>query len=293
MELRRYMPRETIFREGEYGSSFYEVRSGSVGIYAAWDGETRELTRLGPGAVFGEMAAIMSSPRSATAVAIEETEVAEVEREALADFFFHRPERLMDLMQAMTRRTRELTADLKEVNDTLEALRASKRSEGLFAKLRRHKNGGAAKHSDTWQTSGEAIRMWREETGAALREADAYEKGGVIFRAGERGDCMYDIERGSVGIYLDYGGQGQKLLRTLHAGEIFGEMGLIDCEVRSADAVAMENGTRLLLIRDVDLPLLFHQRKDTVERLLKQLSDRLHNLTDQYMKACQELDELS
>ena len=43
MELRRYMPRETIFREGEYGSNFYEVRSGSVGIYAAWDGETREL----------------------------------------------------------------------------------------------------------------------------------------------------------------------------------------------------------------------------------------------------------
>jgi CRP/FNR family transcriptional regulator, cyclic AMP receptor protein len=56
---------DLIFREGDPAREFFIVRTGSVAILSG----NRTLGRLGPGEVFGEMALIDSSPRSATAFA--------------------------------------------------------------------------------------------------------------------------------------------------------------------------------------------------------------------------------
>ena len=60
-----------------------------------------------------------------------------------------------------------------------------------------------------------------------------YAAGEIIFREGDRGDEFFVIRRGEVEIR-----SGNRLLETLGANEIFGEMALIDSSPRSADSIA-------------------------------------------------------
>ncbi len=66
---------ETIFTEGDRGDSFYVVARGEVAIFKGAGISRRELIRLGPGDVFGEMALISNDPRSATIVATVPSEL--------------------------------------------------------------------------------------------------------------------------------------------------------------------------------------------------------------------------
>ncbi|MEN8165105.1 MAG: cyclic nucleotide-binding domain-containing protein, partial [Acidobacteriota bacterium] len=63
---------EAVVRKGETGKAFYVVVTGEVEIrLQAEDGRTLPLTRLGPGATFGEMALLRDEPVSADVVAVE------------------------------------------------------------------------------------------------------------------------------------------------------------------------------------------------------------------------------
>ncbi len=61
---------ETVFREGDMGNSFYVLIAGDVAVEKLRDGKTVELTRLGPGECFGEMALVGNDVRSATVRAL-------------------------------------------------------------------------------------------------------------------------------------------------------------------------------------------------------------------------------
>ena len=63
-----------IFNEGEPGSMAYVVQSGLIEISRAMpDGKRLVLAEVGPSGIFGEMALIDGKPRSATALALEDT----------------------------------------------------------------------------------------------------------------------------------------------------------------------------------------------------------------------------
>jgi CRP/FNR family cyclic AMP-dependent transcriptional regulator len=67
---------EIIFREGRLGAGMYVIRAGSVRIVITLgSGEERLVAELGPGQFFGEMALLEETPRSATCVASERTEL--------------------------------------------------------------------------------------------------------------------------------------------------------------------------------------------------------------------------
>lgn len=67
LERRSYNDGETVFREGEQGSSAFVVQSGEVVISRVVDGEDKEIAVVGKGSIFGEMALIDDQPRMATA----------------------------------------------------------------------------------------------------------------------------------------------------------------------------------------------------------------------------------
>lgn len=86
MEMPRaltYAPGEAIFREGETGSCAYLVERGQVEISKQANGSRRVLAVLGPGELFGELAPIDGERRSATALALCETEVLPLSRAQL------------------------------------------------------------------------------------------------------------------------------------------------------------------------------------------------------------------
>lgn len=75
MRHKVFAPGEAVFRENEEGEELFVVASGLVAVSVrSGDDEEIELSRLGPGAFFGEMAILERATRSATCTAIETTD---------------------------------------------------------------------------------------------------------------------------------------------------------------------------------------------------------------------------
>ena len=82
VEHRVVAPRSIIFRQEDPGDSFYIIRSGKVRVYRRdSDGLETELSVLGPGESFGEMALLTGQARSANVEAVEETRLMVLSRE--------------------------------------------------------------------------------------------------------------------------------------------------------------------------------------------------------------------
>ncbi|HPD18754.1 MAG TPA: cyclic nucleotide-binding domain-containing protein [Candidatus Goldiibacteriota bacterium] len=70
---KRYSKGEYIFREGDHGEEMFIIHQGKVNITKKTDEGEKILVTLGPGDFFGEMAVIDKGPRSASAIAVEDT----------------------------------------------------------------------------------------------------------------------------------------------------------------------------------------------------------------------------
>ncbi len=73
---RTFKANEAVFWEGEPGVGMYIVKSGSVGIYNITpDHGKKEIAVLKSGEFFGELALLDDSPRSATCISRENSEI--------------------------------------------------------------------------------------------------------------------------------------------------------------------------------------------------------------------------
>jgi CRP/FNR family transcriptional regulator, cyclic AMP receptor protein len=83
MHERRYLKGEVIFDEGEEGQALYIVFGGKVLICRQGEPETGRIAEVPEGSMFGELALLDGSPRSAQARAAEDCVLAALSR---ADF---------------------------------------------------------------------------------------------------------------------------------------------------------------------------------------------------------------
>ncbi len=137
--------------------------------------------------------------------------------------------------------------------------------------------------------SAEAKRKMAESSHSEgfSNKVESYSKGTIIFKEGEKGDCMYDIHFGDVGIYKAYGTPEEKCLTKLGMNKFFGEMGMVEDDIRSATAVALSDGTTVEIITSDDLNELFTKNAPKVGMILAHMSYRLRTLTNFCMDACQ------
>lgn len=110
-------------------------------------------------------------------------------------------------------------------------------------------------------------------------------RGQVIFKDGDKGDCLYEIVRGTVDIYKEYGEKGEKKLTTIETGAYFGEMGLIDNMPRSATAVA-GGDCELVIVSESEFADYLQQNPETALKIMRTLSTRVRGLTADFMEAC-------
>jgi uncharacterized membrane protein len=114
IDLRSLAAGETLFQAGEPGESLYVVRAGEVELFIRdTAGQRIALAIVGSGEVFGELALLDRSPRTATAVALAETELLELDRDDLLLLFKTSPAAALRLLAAMGRMTRKADELLK------------------------------------------------------------------------------------------------------------------------------------------------------------------------------------
>ncbi len=75
--------------------------------------------------------------------------------------------------------------------------------------------------------------------GGGMFEVVRFDTGEHVVREGEPGDCAYIIESGSLDVIKGLGAEG-RLLRTMGAGEVFGEMAILSPGNRTASVIARE-----------------------------------------------------
>ena len=106
-----------IFKEGDKGDGVYVVKEGKVEISGLVRPDMRLVfSHIGPGDVFGEMAVIESKPRSACAVAKEDTTVYFIPRAEMVALVERSPTLALGLLREVSRRLREFNRQyLREV----------------------------------------------------------------------------------------------------------------------------------------------------------------------------------
>jgi CRP/FNR family cyclic AMP-dependent transcriptional regulator len=92
-----------VFREGEAGGEMYGVVEGEIQLLA----NDQVIRTLGTDDVFGEMALIDSSPRSATAVAATDSVLAVIDEHRFLFLVQETPMFALQVMSAMAQRFRE------------------------------------------------------------------------------------------------------------------------------------------------------------------------------------------
>ena len=217
-----------IFAENEKASrillkrdKMYFLLEGEVGLTA----RGRTVGRPMPGEIFGEMATISDSPRSATAVARTACRVLSLDDKQFAAALAKRPEFALMMLGSMIARLRGMIAKLSGVPSASGDMKESR----VFDKT----------------------LMASLANGLGDRATVRYDRGKVIMVAGQAGALMYVVSEGRVAISI----RGA-VVERVGPGGVFGEMALVDQSPRAANAVAETDCVLLAINRLVFLNLV-------------------------------------
>ncbi|MEP7290075.1 MAG: cyclic nucleotide-binding domain-containing protein [Chloroflexota bacterium] len=100
----------------------------------------------------------------------------------------------------------------------------------------------------------------------------SFSAGEVIFEVGQPGDVMYAVLDGEVDIIVN-----KKTMETLKAGDILGEMSLIDNHIRSATAVAKAD-CKLAVIDQKQFSFLVQQTPFFAIEVMQVMANRIRNM---------------
>ena len=116
----------TLFQAGDPGDSLFIVRSGEIELFIKdTAGQKIVLTTAQNGDMFGELAMLDTGPRTATAVALSDSEVLVLDRDDLVLLFQRKPEAALHMLAALTGMTRKAdellrTRVSRNVNEEME-----------------------------------------------------------------------------------------------------------------------------------------------------------------------------
>lgn len=105
-----------IMTEGETGESLYVIETGSVRIYVSdEDGAEMTIFIQGPGSYIGEISLLDGAPRTASAVALEDTRVLVISKASFFDCVSQNPQIAFRIIQSVTKRLRKATDDIRNL----------------------------------------------------------------------------------------------------------------------------------------------------------------------------------
>ena len=105
-------------------------------------------------------------------------------------------------------------------------------------------------------------------------------RGATLFAKGDPGHSLYAVISGTVKISVSSPDGRNAILNLIGAGEVFGEMSVLDGRVRSADATANTNCEILVIDRRDFLPFV-HSQPALAMKFIELLCERLRWTSDQ------------
>lgn len=123
---------------------------------------------------------------------------------------------------------------------------------------------------------------------AAQLRRRTFKRGTMIFHKDQAGDALYVIEAGRVRIFLPTESGTELTVEVSGAGDVFGELSLLDGRPRSASAEALEETAALMLGRE-EFKAHLAANPQLAVALIELLSTRLRHVTE-YAESLAHLD---
>ena len=283
--------------EGKSADQFYIIRSGRVRIEKDLElPEEDEESVLKPGDFFGVVSTMSNHDHIDNAVALEDCTLITVRSDQYSLLIerntpvamkiingFSKQVRLLD--QALTRLTfkSSVEADERHLFQVGEYYaRQSQFNQAFYAYYKyclsnpQGSNVAVAKQRMAKIKPYAKIANLQPPTDQFIRQ---YPKDTMLFAEGESGPELYIIQKGSIRItkIVD---DNEVLLALLKAGDIFGEMALLENKPRSASAIANEDSV-LMAVNRANFKGMVVEQPKVISRLTSSLAERIWNLYKQ------------
>jgi CRP-like cAMP-binding protein len=287
----RYKKDSYIIIEGKQNADrFYIIQQGKVGISKEVVVAKEEGKILGPGDFFGVISTMSGHSHIESAQALADVTLVTVLKEQYGTLIQKSSQVAMKIIMQFSRQLRYL-------NETLAGITLKKTTEIGPAHLfeaasyySRQKQYSKAlycyihylKHCPQGENVS-AARQRIAEVKAQVKEPirefgpgdvnRTYRKDSLFFIEGEPGDEMFIIQKGSVKI-TKIVGDNEVLLAVLKAGDIFGEMALLENKPRGATAVAYDE-CEVMMINRANFEHMIKTQPQLITKVTTLLADRV------------------
>ena len=274
------------------GGAFFIIQSGRVRIETLVNhmlGVQSQI--LGPGSFFGVISAMSSQEANETAVTLTDCSMIMVKRAQFGDLVLEAPAIALKIIRALSRDLRrydnELAANMVDADHSKETADKLFQTGEFFynAKNPNHaamvftsyiENHPEGSHKQKAQNYLDRIGITVESPKGFNR---TYQDGEMVCAEHMPGSELYVIQSGKVKITKIIETQ-EIILAILDAGEIVGEMSLLDNKDRTANIIALGE-TQIMAVNKNNFEKIILQNEKLAIKLLMVLADRLWTIYKQ------------
>ena len=291
----RYKKDSYIVVEGKHDANrFFIIQEGKVGIFKEVNVAKEENNILKPGDFFSVISTMSSHSHIETAQALTDVVLIAVHREQYGSLIQKNSQVAMKIILQFSKRLRHLNETLAGITlkKTAEIgpahffevaeyyLRHKQHREAMYAYTRYLEAYPDGKNAQTAKERLAKLKTMTSTTGAGKETKYSpndmnrtYPKDTILFVEGEPGDELFIIQKGSVKI-SKIASNNEVLLAVLKAGDIFGEMALLEGKPRAATAVAYED-CEVMVINRANFEYMIKTQPQLIAKVTTLLADRI------------------
>ncbi|MDR2601154.1 MAG: cyclic nucleotide-binding domain-containing protein [Spirochaetaceae bacterium] len=276
----------------EKETRFFIVQKGSVGISNSIPFITnKKNSTLGPGDFFGVIAAMSGFTQIETTMSLSAVELVVVDKSQFEGLIRFNTPIAMKIIQQFSRRVRQLNSILTELTrnaenadedveilykNALYYMKEKKMNRAFYCFKRYVECFPSAENVQKARVAIKALISYNKpgfKVTSANESVRLYPKGNLICSEGEFGEEMFIIQSGMANVFKIVNGM-QVVLSVIKAGDIFGEMCLLEAKPRSASVVVLED-CLVTVITKQNFELMVSLKPQIIGRITQMLAERI------------------